>query len=80
MNDQTWIFGKAISPLFADRVTYMSESIVSVIGRIHACAMLLILAFHGNRSIYSNSKVSNSNRIIISLEYVNLLCDMNFDK
>ena len=21
MNDQTWIFGKAISPLFADRVT-----------------------------------------------------------
>ena len=22
MNDKTWIFGKAISPLFADRVTY----------------------------------------------------------
>ena len=25
MYDQTWIFGKAISPLFADRVTYIAE-------------------------------------------------------
>ena len=24
MNDQTWIFGKAISPFFADRVTIYS--------------------------------------------------------
>ena len=25
MNDQTWIFGKAISPLFADRVTIYNQ-------------------------------------------------------
>jgi len=31
MNDQTWIFGKAISPLFADRVTNILD-VVSTSG------------------------------------------------
>ena len=31
MNGQTWIFGKAISPLFADRVTYTDHKVVQKI-------------------------------------------------